>query len=91
MPTTLLAQVDAAIGGKTAVDLPEGKNLVGTFHWPARVIVDPTLLETLPDVERENGLAEVVKTGLLAGEPVGASRRRAGAPVRGVQGGRVPP
>ena len=70
VPTTLLAQVDAAIGGKTAVDLPEGKNLVGTFHWPARVIVDPALLETLPDVERENGLAEVVKTGLLAGEPV---------------------
>jgi shikimate kinase / 3-dehydroquinate synthase len=70
VPTTLVAQVDAAIGGKTAVDLPEGKNLVGTFHWPARVIVDPELLATLPEAERENGLAEVVKTGLLAGEPV---------------------
>ena len=70
VPTTLVAQVDAAIGGKTAVDLPEGKNLVGTFHWPARVIVDPELLATLPEEERENGLAEVVKTGLLAGEPV---------------------
>ncbi len=70
VPTTLLAQVDAAIGGKTAVDLLEGKNLVGSFHWPARVIVDPELLATLPDAERENGLAEVVKTGLLAGEPV---------------------
>ena len=70
VPTTLVAQVDAAIGGKTAVDLPEGKNLVGTFHWPARVIVDPELLATLPEDERENGLAEVVKTGLLAGEPV---------------------
>ena len=70
VPTTLVAQVDAAIGGKTAVDLPEGKNLVGTFHWPARVVIDPELLATLPAEERENGLAEVVKTGLLAGEPV---------------------
>ena len=70
VPTTLVAQVDAAIGGKTAVDLPEGKNLVGTFHWPARVIIDPGLLATLPEAERENGLAEVVKTGLLAGEPL---------------------
>ena len=70
VPTTLVAQVDAAIGGKTAVDLPEGKNLVGTFHWPARVIVDPELLATLPEAERANGLAEVVKTGLLAGEPL---------------------
>ena len=70
VPTTLVAQVDAAIGGKTAVDLPEGKNLVGTFHWPAAVVVDPTLLATLPEEEQRNGLAEVVKTGLLAGEPV---------------------
>ncbi len=68
--TTLVAQVDAAIGGKTAIDLPEGKNLVGTFHWPGRVIVDPGLLATLPEEEHRNGLAEVVKTGLLAGEPV---------------------
>lgn len=70
VPTTLVAQVDAAIGGKTAVDIPEGKNLVGAFHWPARVIVDPGLLETLPAEELENGLAEVVKTGLLVGEPL---------------------
>jgi shikimate kinase/3-dehydroquinate synthase len=70
VPTTLVAQVDAAIGGKTAVDLPGGKNLVGTFHWPTRVIVDPELLATLPDEERQYGLAEVVKTGLLAGEAV---------------------
>jgi 3-dehydroquinate synthetase len=69
VPTTLVGQVDAAIGGKTAVDLPAGKNLVGAFHWPARVVVDPLLLDTLPDAERRNGLAEVVKTGLLAGEP----------------------
>jgi len=70
VPTTLVAQVDAAIGGKTAVDLEQGKNLVGAFHWPARVVVDPELLSTLPPGELENGLAEVVKTGLLAGEPL---------------------
>jgi shikimate kinase/3-dehydroquinate synthase len=70
VPTTLVAQVDAAIGGKTAVDVAEGKNLVGAFHWPARVVVDSTLLTTLPQEELANGLAEVVKTGLLAGEPL---------------------
>ncbi len=70
VPTTLVGQVDAAIGGKTAVDLAQGKNLAGVFHWPARVVVDPTLLETLAEAERRNGLAEVVKTGLLAGEPL---------------------
>ena len=69
VPTTLVGQVDAAIGGKTAIDLPGAKNLAGAFHWPAKVVADPTLLETLPDSERRNGLAEVVKTGLLAGEP----------------------
>ena len=70
VPTTLVGQVDAAIGGKTAVNLPEGKNLVGAFHWPARTVVDPALLETLPRAERDAGLPEVVKTGLLAGEPL---------------------
>jgi shikimate kinase/3-dehydroquinate synthase len=70
VPTTLVGQVDAAIGGKTAVDLPGAKNVVGAFHWPARVVCDPSLLETLPDEERQNGLAEVVKTGLLVGEPL---------------------
>jgi shikimate kinase / 3-dehydroquinate synthase len=70
VPTTLVGQVDAAIGGKTAIDLPSGKNLVGAFHWPARVVIDPALLETLPDHERREGMAEVVKTGLLAGEPL---------------------
>jgi 3-dehydroquinate synthetase/predicted kinase len=70
VPTTLVGQVDAAIGGKTAIDLPAGKNLVGAFHWPARTVVDPALLTTLPEHERREGLAEVVKTGLLAGEPL---------------------
>jgi shikimate kinase / 3-dehydroquinate synthase len=70
VPTTLVGQVDAAIGGKTGVNLPEAKNQVGAFHWPVRTVVDPALLGTLPAAERENGLAEVVKTGLLAGEPL---------------------
>ena len=69
VPTTLVGQVDAAIGGKTAIDLPGGKNLVGAFHWPVRTVIDPATLETLPPAELENGRAEVVKTGLLAGEP----------------------
>jgi shikimate kinase / 3-dehydroquinate synthase len=66
VPTTLLAMVDAALGGKTGVDLPQGKNLVGAFHPPALVLADPTLLESLPEVELRNGLAEVVKHGILA-------------------------
>ena len=70
VPTSLVGQVDAGIGGKTALDLPGGKNLVGAFHWPAGVVIDPALLETLPHVERAEGRAEVVKTGLLAGEPL---------------------
>jgi len=68
VPTSLVAQVDAAIGGKTGIDLPQGKNLVGAFHWPVRTVIDPALLETLPPAQRLEGLAEVVKTGLLAGE-----------------------
>jgi 3-dehydroquinate synthetase len=72
VPTSLVAQVDAAIGGKTAIDLPQGKNLVGAFHWPVRTVIDPALLETLPDPQRLEGMAEVVKTGLLAGEPLWA-------------------
>jgi 3-dehydroquinate synthetase/shikimate kinase len=70
VPTSLVGQVDAAIGGKTAIDLPEAKNLVGAFHWPVRTVIDPALLATLPEEERLNGMAEVVKTGLLAGEPL---------------------
>jgi shikimate kinase/3-dehydroquinate synthase len=70
VPTTLVGQVDAAVGGKTGVNVPAGKNLVGAFHWPARTVVDPALLGTLPERERAEGRAEVVKTGLLAGEPL---------------------
>ena len=67
VPTTMVGQVDAGIGGKTGIDIPEGKNLVGAFHWPARVVIDESLLETLPEREKRQGLAELVKTRLLAG------------------------
>jgi shikimate kinase / 3-dehydroquinate synthase len=69
VPTTLVGQVDAGIGGKTGVDLEKGKNLVGAFHYPAHVVADPDVLSTLPEREQKNGMAEVVKTGLLAGRP----------------------
>ena len=70
VPTTLVGQVDAAIGGKTGIDLRRGKNLVGAFHMPERVVIDPDVLSTLPERERRHGMAEVVKTGLLAGRPL---------------------
>jgi shikimate kinase / 3-dehydroquinate synthase len=70
VPTTLVGQVDAAIGGKTAIDLPGAKNIVGAFHWPVRTVIDPATLETLPEGELANGRAEVVKTGLLIGESI---------------------
>ena len=65
LPTTLLAMVDSAVGGKTAVDLPAGKNLVGAFHPPRAVIADTATLGTLPDRELRAGLAEVVKYGAI--------------------------
>jgi shikimate kinase / 3-dehydroquinate synthase len=66
-PTTLVAQVDSAYGGKTGVDLPEAKNYVGAFHQPIAVLADPTVLRTLPAEELSAGFVEVVKTGLIAG------------------------
>ena len=67
VPTTLVAQVDSAYGGKTGVDLPEAKNYVGAYHQPAAVLADPAVLATLPQAERAAGFAEVLKTALIAG------------------------
>ncbi len=65
IPTSLLAMVDASLGGKTGADLPQGKNLVGAFHAPRLVLVDPLVLQTLPEVEIRNGMAEVIKHGVI--------------------------
>ncbi len=67
VPTTLLAQVDSAYGGKTGVDLPEAKNYVGAYHQPAGVLVDPDTLDSLPAAELASGWVEVLKTALIAG------------------------
>jgi 3-dehydroquinate synthetase/shikimate kinase len=67
VPTTLVAQVDSAYGGKTGVDLPEGKNYAGAYHQPAAVLADPGTLRTLPEPELAAGWAEVIKTALIAG------------------------
>jgi len=68
LPTSLLAMVDASLGGKTGCDLPQGKNLVGAFHPPSLVLADPLVLSTLPEAELRNGMAEVLKHGIL-GDP----------------------
>lgn len=68
VPTTLLAQVDSSIGGKTGVDLPEGKNLVGAFHQPSLVVADTALLKSLPRREVAAGMAEVIKHGFIRDE-----------------------
>jgi shikimate kinase/3-dehydroquinate synthase len=66
VPTTLLSMVDASLGGKTGFDLPEGKNLIGSFHPPRLVLADPQLLKTLPEAELISGMAEVVKHGIIS-------------------------
>ncbi len=68
IPTTLIAQVDSSIGGKTAIDLPVGKNLLGTFCQPCAVFADLMFLETLPQKEFNNGLAEIIKYGIIDDE-----------------------
>lgn len=69
LPTSLLAMVDSSVGGKTAVDLPQGKNLVGAFHPPRAVFADPSALDTLPERELRAGLAEVIKYGAIVDAP----------------------
>jgi shikimate kinase/3-dehydroquinate synthase len=80
VPTTLVAQVDSAYGGKTGVDLPEGKNYAGAYHQPAAVICDPATLATLPAAELAAGHAEVVKTALIAGGELWERVRHGGEP-----------
>ena len=69
IPTTLLAQVDSSVGGKTGVNHPLGKNMVGAFHQPIAVIIDTDTLDTLPDRQFFAGMAEVIKYGLIADYP----------------------
>jgi shikimate kinase/3-dehydroquinate synthase len=80
-PTTLVAQVDSAYGGKTGVDLPEGKNYAGAYHQPAAVLADPAVLATLPAPEAAAGWAEVIKTALIAGGPLWQRVRRDPGPA----------
>jgi 3-dehydroquinate synthase len=68
VPTSLLAMLDASVGGKTGVDTPQGKNLIGAFHPPAAVLADPRALRTLPERDYRGGMAEAVKHGLIADE-----------------------
>ncbi len=85
VPTTLLAMVDASVGGKTGIDFPQGKNLVGAFKQPALVVVDPTVLTTLPDEEIRSGLAEVIKHGVIGDPNLFAELERRGGD-RGTRG-----
>ena len=87
VPTSLLAMIDAGIGGKAALDTPLGKNLVGAFHWPRLVAIDPGWLATLPPAELRNGLAEAAKhAALVGGDLLGRLERFAGS-----WDGRCPP
>ena len=73
VPTTLLAQIDSSVGGKTGVDLPEGKNLVGAFYPPSEVQIDVALLDSLPHRQFQSGVAEILKTGLIQSPSLAAS------------------
>ena len=85
VPTSLVGMVDAGIGGKTGLDLPQAKNSVGAFHQPEWVVADPAVLDTLPLREWANGFAEVVKDGLLpaagCGRWCGSGSRAAALPT----------
>ena len=81
LPTTVLAQVDASIGGKTAIDHPLGKNMIGAFHQPRLVVVDPAVARTLPEREFRSGLAEIVKHGIVLDADYFAELERDLAPL----------
>ncbi len=82
IPTSLLAMVDSSVGGKTGINLPQGKNLVGAFHQPSLVIADPDTLRTLPPREYRSGLAEVVKYGVIREPALFDDLERAGKALR---------
>ena len=82
VPTTLLAQVDSSVGGKTGVDLPMGKNLCGAFHQPILVLIDPQVLRTLPDVFFSDGMGEVIKYGCIRSAELFALLEQASAKDR---------
>ena len=81
VPTTLVAQVDSAIGGKTGVDLPEGKNLVGAFHHPTTIVLDVAALRPLPERQRRAALGEIVKMAALGDEALFATLEADGEAV----------
>jgi 3-dehydroquinate synthase len=89
VPTSLLAMVDAAVGGKTGVDLAGGKNLVGAFHQPAGIAVEPALLRTLPDADLRHGLAEGVKLAAVADAALFALLERSAEALRARDGAAV--
>lgn len=70
IPTTFMAMVDASIGGKTSVNTPHGKNLIGAFHFPKRIFCEPLFLKTLPEIEMRGGFVEVIKYGLIWDEAI---------------------
>ena len=86
IPTTVLAQVDASIGGKTGVNLRAGKNLLGTFHQPRVVIIDPEVLSTLPEREFRAGLYEVLKCGVIGRPELFSRLRNRSAAIAGRSG-----
>ena len=82
VPTTLLAQVDSSVGGKVGIDHPSGKNLIGAFHQPSAVFIDPDVLRTLPKAEFRNGLAEMVKIAAALDKEYFAKLERAAGRIR---------
>ena len=86
LPTTLLSMVDSSVGGKVAINHPKGKNLIGAFHQPKAVVIDPAFLETLPARELRAGAYEVLKCGVLGDAPLFEALRRAPEGLRGWQG-----